>query len=92
MKIDGRTLNHDTLETIRRMAVQRVKEGEKPSEVIKSYGFCRTVIYRWLRKSQEGGEEALRSRKAPGPEPQLSSAEEEGPDLAQRQRPEAIWV
>lgn len=83
MKIDGRTLNHDTLETIRRMAVQRVKEGEKPSEVIKSYGFCRTVIYRWLRKSQEGGEEALRSRKAPGPEPQLT---------AQQKKKVRIWL
>jgi transposase len=77
MKIDGRTLSHDTLETIRLMAVRRVEEGEKPIDVIKSYGFCRTVIYRWLRKNREGGQEALQSRKAPGPEPQLTVKQKE---------------
>jgi len=39
---DGRTLDHKTLEEIRRMAVERVQEGEAPSAVIASYGFCRT--------------------------------------------------
>ena len=38
MKQDGRTLDHKTLEEIRRMAVTRVHEGEKPSAVIASYG------------------------------------------------------
>ena len=49
MKIDGRTLDHKTSETIRIMAVRRVQEGETPSVVMKSYGLCRTSIYRWLR-------------------------------------------
>ena len=31
------------------MACRRVREGEKPSGVIASYGLCRTSIYRWLR-------------------------------------------
>ena len=39
MKQDGRTLDHHTLEEIRRMAVIRVREGERPSAVIASYGF-----------------------------------------------------
>ena len=30
------------------MAVERVQEGEAPSAVIASYGFCRTTIYKWL--------------------------------------------
>lgn len=77
MRVDGRTLPHATLETIRLMAVRRVEEGEKPSEVIKSYGFCRTVIYRWLRQSRERGEEALRSRKAPGPQFQLTVSQKQ---------------
>jgi transposase len=55
------------------MAVRRVEEGEKPSAVIQSYGFCRTVIYRWLRQGRVGGEAALRSRKAPGPQSQLTA-------------------
>ena len=49
MKIDGRTLDHKTLEHLLMTAVRRVvEEGERPSEVIKSRGFNRTTIYRWL--------------------------------------------
>ena len=40
--------DHKTLEEIRRMSVERVREGEHPSVVIACYGFCRTMIYRWL--------------------------------------------
>jgi hypothetical protein len=43
MQIGGRTLSHETSETIRHLAVRRVKEGERPSSVIKSYGMCRTT-------------------------------------------------
>jgi transposase len=52
------------LEEIRRMAVGRVRDGEEPSAVIASYGFCRTTIYKWLRavKGRGRGLEALRSR------------------------------
>jgi len=49
MQIDGRALSHETSETIRMMAVRRVREGERPSAVIASYGLCRTTIYHWLR-------------------------------------------
>ena len=34
MKRDGRKLDHQTLETIRIMAVERVREGEAPSAVV----------------------------------------------------------
>ena len=73
MQIDGRTLSHDTLETIRHLAVQRVKEGERPSSVMASYGLCRTTIYKWLRAARRGGMKALKARKHPGPLPTLSS-------------------
>jgi len=72
MKIDGRKHNPETLETIRLMAVRRVREGELPSVVIKSYGLCRTSIYRWLRAAQAGGEKALHSRRHPGPTAKLT--------------------
>jgi len=45
-RIDGRTLALNTLETLRRMALRRVQVGERPSAVMRSYGFCRTTIYR----------------------------------------------
>jgi transposase len=73
MRIDGRTLSHEMSEHIRLMALRRVREGERASDVMRSYGLCRTTIYRWLRAAKRGGEAALRSRTAPGPTPKLSS-------------------
>lgn len=64
--IDGRTLSHEALEAIRRLAVKRVELGETPSAVIESYGFCRTTIYRWLRAKEEGGDVALDSTPVTG--------------------------
>jgi len=62
MRIDGRELDHKSLETIRMMAVKRVREeGEKPSTVIENYGLSRTIIYKWLSDYDSGGNEALRS-------------------------------
>ena len=72
MRIDGRTLSHETSETIRRMAVQRVKDGEAPSAIIKSYGLCRTTIYKWLTAERRGGAGALAARKHPGRTPTLT--------------------
>ena len=72
-KIDGRSVDHKTLEHLRKLAVQRVVEGgERPSEVITSLGFCRTSIYRWLRDYNDSGLEALVERIAQGPEPKLN--------------------
>ena len=72
MRIDGRTLSHETSETIRRLAVRRVKDGAAPSEVIKSYGLCRTTIYKWLTAERRGGAAALTARKHPGRKPALA--------------------
>lgn len=66
MRIDGRTLSKDTAETLRRMAVQRVWEGENPSDVIRSYGLCRTSIYPWLRIAERRGLAGLRAHRVPG--------------------------
>src|SRR5437867_8839377 len=72
MRIDGRTLSHETSETIRRLAVRRVNDGAAPSEVIKSYGLCRTTIYKWLTAERRGGVAALTARKHPGRKPALA--------------------
>jgi transposase len=72
-KIDGRTIDHKTLEHLRKLAVKRViEDGEKPSHVMDSLGLCRTTIYRWLRKFEDDGWEALAEKIAQGPEPKLN--------------------
>jgi transposase len=78
MKRDGRTLDHRTLEAIRLMAVERVREGERASEVIEAYGFNRTTIYKWLKAAFRPGVgiKALRSTKATGRPRSLSPAQE----------------
>src|SRR5512136_1106123 len=78
MKIDGRTFDHKTLEQIRRMAVQRVREGEKPADVIASFGLCRTTIYKWLKAASGRGRglKALRSTRGTGRPRSLTPAQE----------------
>lgn len=68
MKRDGRTLDHATLEALRLMAVERVRDGEAPSTVIAAYGFNRTTIYRWLKAAAKPGVglRALHARRASG--------------------------
>jgi len=79
MKRDGRTLDHATLETIRLMAVERVREGEPASAVIASYGFSRTTIYRWLAAVTKPGVglRALQARPAPGRPRSLTPRQEQ---------------
>ena len=78
MKIDGRTLDHKTLETIREMAVRRVLEGESAADVMASYGFARTSIYKWLPKvrGRGNGLRKLKSTKGTGRPRSLTPAQE----------------
>ena len=78
MKRDGRTLDHKTLEEIRLMAVQRVREGESAAAVIASYGFSRTTIYKWLKASSGRGRglKALRGTRGSGRPRKLTAAQE----------------
>jgi len=68
MTLDGRTLSHEMSEKIRRMAVQRVREGEKPSVVIKSFGLSRTCIYPWIRVARTQGKACAHWPRASTPE------------------------
>lgn len=77
MKRDGRTFDHQTLEAIRLMAIERVREGEHPADVIASYGFNRTTIYKWISATRTAGEEALRSTPATGRSPTLTPEQEQ---------------
>ena len=79
MKRDGRKFDHRTLEAIRLMAVERVRDGEAPSSVIASYGLCRTTIYKWLALASKPGVglKALHSRPATGRPRRLTSRQEQ---------------
>jgi transposase len=76
---DGRSYDHRTLEAIRMMAVERVRDGERPSSVIASYGFNRTTIYKWLMAASKPGvgQAALRSRPASGRPRRLTPRQEQ---------------
>lgn len=78
MRRDGRTFDHKTLEAIRLMAVERVRDGEAPSDVVASYGFNRTTIYKWIKAALTPGVgmKALRSTPATGRPRSLSPAQE----------------
>lgn len=76
--IDGRKLDHKTLEHLRIQAVRRViEDGERPSEVMRSFGLCRTTIYPWLREFADKGLEALTESISPGREPKLTERQEQ---------------
>ncbi len=79
MKRDGRKLDHQTLEAIRLMAIERIREGERASEVIEAYGFNRTTIYKWIKAAFRPGVgiKALRSTKATGRPRSLTAAQEQ---------------
>jgi transposase len=65
-KNDGRKLNRDAQAQIRITAVQRVLNGESPEDVVKSIGYTRRIIYRWLADYSSGGYEALKVHKSTG--------------------------
>lgn len=78
MKRDGRTFDHQTLEAIRLMAIERVREGERAAEVIASYGFNRTTIYKWIAAAFKPGVgiKVLHAKPATGRPRTLSPAQE----------------
>jgi transposase len=61
------------------MAVERVRDGEKPSSVIASNGLCRTTIYKWLAAASKPGVglKALQSRLATGRPRRLTPRQEQ---------------
>jgi transposase len=59
------------LERRRRRAVERVRQGEKPTVVARVLGVNRTSLYRW-RKAAERGPQALAAVPQRGPPPRLS--------------------
>lgn len=63
---DGRSLDHGTLEEMRRLAVRRVLGGETQAAVARSLEMYPSNLARWMAIYREAGEEGLASRKATG--------------------------
>jgi len=61
------------------MAVERVREGERASSVVASFGFHRTTIYKWLNAASRPGVglKALRSSPATGRRRSLTPRQEQ---------------
>lgn len=73
-RLDGRKLDHKTLEAIRIRAVQAVQAGQSPEQVIVAFGMTRAIIYRWLAAFNAGGWQALQAKKLFGRPPKLSAS------------------
>jgi transposase len=72
---DARSLDHKTLEEMRRLSVQRVLAGEKQVDVARSLRVHDRTVQKWMRMHRRGGEAAIASRKATGRPPTLSKKE-----------------
>ncbi len=72
VKRDGRRLGRDVLEHIRVQAVREIRIGESPEVVARRLGFCRQIVYKWLRRAREAGLRALQRHSAPGAKPRLT--------------------
>jgi transposase len=74
-KRDARSLDHGTLEEMRRIAVRAVLEGETQRSVAKRLEVGYQSVCKWVAAYREGGDDALAARKAPGPASKLSERE-----------------
>ena len=61
------------------MAIERVRDGERPSSVISSFGFNRTTIYKWIEAASAPGIglQGLHSRPATGRPRSLTPRQEQ---------------
>ena len=65
-KLDGRKLDHATLEEFRIRAIQAVQDGQHPNEVVRALGLGRRCIYNWLAAYRSGGLAALKAKRLLG--------------------------
>ena len=75
-KRDARSLDHKTLEEMRRLAVKRVLAGESQADVGESIEVHRDTVNKWMRTLREEGETGLASTKASGRPPILVEREQ----------------
>ena len=69
---DARSLDHATLEEMRRLAVSRVLAGEQQREVARSLQVHYRTVWKWMNCYRRQGEEGLASTRATGRKPTLN--------------------
>ncbi len=55
MKYDARKLSREEQALLRRLAAQRVLNGESPKDVTLSYGLGAKTIFKWVKIAKENG-------------------------------------
>ena len=98
-KRDARSLDHRTLEEMRRLGVKRLLAGETQRGVAESLQVHPQTVNKWMRKYREAGEAGLASTVASGRPPTLSAKQREqlrrlveGGDPRQFRFPFALWT
>ena len=59
MRFDARKYSTSEQALIRRLAVQRVFDGERSCDITKAYGLSDKVIFKWIRKAKKEGLDSL---------------------------------
>lgn len=77
MNNDARKLSTQEQALLRRLAVQRVLQGESPKSVTESYGLGKKTIFTWLKVARENGLDALAPKPRPGRGRSLTDFEEQ---------------
>lgn len=76
MKYDARKLSTNEQALVRRIAVQRVFDGESAIEVARSLGLGERSVYPWVRKAKQQGLDALAPLPRAGRVKKLTDAQE----------------
>jgi len=74
---DARSLDHSTLEEMRRLGVKRVLQGETQRSVAQSLEVHFQTVAKWMCWYRSGGDEALESTPATGRHPTLTERQQE---------------
>jgi len=72
---DARSLDHATLEEMRRLAISRINSGELQVDVARSLQVRPSSLWKWVDVYRRHGDEGLASRKATGRRPKLTEAQ-----------------
>jgi transposase len=77
MNYDARSLSTEEKYLLRKIAVQRVLDGESVAEITRTFGLGKKTIFNWLRLYKQGGFDALSPIARTGRNRKLTTIEEQ---------------